>query len=117
MSFIVRCPFCRNELEVPDNMLGRVGKCASCGREIDLEPIDPPVRKPAPRAASGSASNPLSMAAAMIAAKSDTMPKVTWSWAFDFVVKISVAAAVIDGFVAVIVWIIVAMLRMTGPRY
>ena len=116
MSFTVRCPFCKCEMECPDDMLGQVNKCASCGREIDLEPVDPPVRQPAPRAASGSASNPLSMAAAMIAAKSDTMPKVTWSWAFDFVLKLSVAAAVIDGVVLVAILILRAMLD-SGPRY
>ena len=40
MSFIVRCPFCKSEMEAPDDMLGQVGQCVSCGREIDLEPVD-----------------------------------------------------------------------------
>ena len=39
MSFTVRCPFCHAEMECPDDVLGQVGQCVSCGREIDLEPV------------------------------------------------------------------------------
>lgn len=96
MSFTVRCPFCKTEMECPDDALGQVGQCVSCGREIDLEPVDgSPVYQGESAAASPS---PLSVArAAAIASAPSVMPRVTWGWAFDAVFKLTVAILVIDG--------------------
>lgn len=111
MSFTVRCPFCKCEMECPDDMLGQVGQCVSCGREIDLEDDRPPVQADAPRSSAVSAAR-----AAAIAAMPSEMPRVTFSWAFDFVLKITIAAALIDGFLGGMIWLFLFIYRsMTAP--
>lgn len=113
MSFTVRCPFCKTEMECPDEALGQVGICPSCNREIDLDddrtvpPSDP--GDPAAREIRN-------IRAAAIAAAPSVMPRVTWAWAFDFIFKLSVAAAVIDGIVAAGIWILFSLGRMLGNR-
>lgn len=111
MSFIVRCPFCKCEMECPDDMLGQVGQCVSCGREIDLEDDRPPVQADAPHSSAISAAR-----AAAIAAMPSEMPRVTFSWAFDFVLKITVAVVLLDGLCAVLIWSFVYLGRMLGSR-
>ena len=109
MSFTVRCPFCKSEMECPDDMLGQVGECPSCGREIDLDDDRPPVQPSAPHSSAVSA-----MRAAAIAAAPPTMPPVTFAWAFDFVLKITIAAVLIDGIVAAGIWLLFGLGRMLG---
>ena len=107
MSFIVRCPFCKTEMECPDDVFGQVGQCVSCGREIDLEPVDgSPV---CASEAECTSSSPLAVARAA-AVVSSTMPRVTWSWAFSFVWKISVAVAAIDGAVWFAIWLVLYLI-------
>lgn len=103
MSFTVRCPFCKSEMDAPDEALGLVAQCTTCGREIDLEPVDgsPACASEAERASS----SPLAVARAA-AVISSTMPRVTWRWAFDTVWKISIAVATIDGIVWFVIWLI-----------
>lgn len=110
MSFIVRCPFCKEEMECPDNTLGQVAQCISCGREIDLEPVGG-----SPAAADDQTAR--AVRAAAIAGRMDTMPRVTWEWAFEAVWKISIAAAVIDGFIYLIIWLIMALVGQSSHRY
>lgn len=98
MSFSVRCPFCKAEMECPDDMLGQVGQCISCGKEIDLDDD-----RPAAPSDTAAAQAMRTIRAASIAA---TMPRITWSWAFDAVLKITVAVILVDGAVALAVWII-----------
>lgn len=108
MSFIIRCPFCKTEMECPDDMLGQVGQCVSCGQEIDLEPVDSlpaPVRDDDP-----AAREVRTMRAAAIAAMPSEMPRVTWAWAFSFVWKISVAVAAIDGVVWFAIWLVLYLI-------
>lgn len=92
MSFITRCPFCKSEMECPDDLLGKVGVCVSCGREIDLDDDRPaaPGEDPGAQAVR-------TMRAAALAAIPTEMPRVTWGWAFDAVFKLTVAIIVIDG--------------------
>ena len=109
MSFIVRCPFCKAEMECPDDMLGQVGQCVSCGREIDLEPVDG--SSSCSSEAESTASTPLAvMRAAALASITSEMPRVTWAWAFSFVWKISVAAAAIDGVVWFVIWLVLYLI-------
>lgn len=104
MSFTVRCPFCKAEMECPDDVLGQVGQCVSCGREIDLEPVDgSPVSVPYD---DPDAREVRTMRAAAIAAMPSEMPRVTWGWAFDAVLKLTVAIIVIDGALGLILGII-----------
>jgi hypothetical protein len=100
MSFIVRCPFCKSEMDVPNAVRGRVGRCTSCRHEIDMEPVDDPPPAHPNKAESTSLSPVAAARAAVLAAQPTVMPRVTWSWAFDFVLKVSVAAALIDGLLA-----------------
>lgn len=95
MSFTVRCPFCKSEMDCPDDLLGQVGQCPSCGKEIDLDDDRPPARV---QVDSGARSASM-MRAAAIAAAPTTMPRITWSWAFDAVLKLTVAVLVIDGLI------------------
>lgn len=110
--FTVRCPFCKVELEAPDEMRGQVAQCASCGREIDLEPADAPL----PVVADDGGRTVRAIRAATLAVRSDTMPPITWGWAFDFVIKLTVAALVIDGIVAAGIWLLFGLGRMLGNR-
>lgn len=107
MSFIVRCPFCKSEMEAPDDMLGQVAQCTVCNREIDLEPVD---AVPAAPVEDPNAQQIRTARAAAIASIPTTMPRVTWSWAFSFVWKISVAAAAIDGAVWFAIWLILYLI-------
>ena len=108
MSFIVRCPFCKTEMECPDDMLGQVGQCISCGREIDLEPVG---GSPVPAPDDDPAAREVrTMRAAAIAAMPSEMPRVTWAWAFSFVWKISVAVAAIDGAVWFAIWLVLYLI-------
>ena len=52
------------------------------------------------------------MRAAGIAFAPSTMPPITWSWAFDTVIKLSIAIAVIDG----ILWLVISILRQVFGR-
>ena len=106
MSFIVRCPFCKSEMDAPDDALGLVAQCTSCGREIDLEPVDgsPACASESERTSSSS------LAVARAASIAATMPRVTWRWAFDTVWKISIAVAAIDGIVWFIIWLILFLI-------
>lgn len=105
MSFTVRCPFCKSEMDAPDEALGLVAQCTTCGREIDLEPVGGlPVPVPDDDPA---AREVRTMRAAAIAA---TMPRVTWRWAFDTVWKISIAVAAIDGIVWFVIWLILFLI-------
>ena len=92
MSFITRCPFCKSEMECPDKLLGQVGVCVSCGREIDLDDD-----RPAAPGEDPNAQAVRTMRAAALAAMPSEMPRVTWSWAFEAVFKLTVAIVVIDG--------------------
>ena len=76
MSFTVRCPFCKSEMDAPDEALGEVAQCTSCGREIDLEPVN--AAPPAP-VEDPNAHQIRTARAAAIASIPTTMPRVTWS--------------------------------------
>ena len=104
MSFIVRCPFCKSEMECPDDLLGKVGVCVSCGREIDLDDD-----RPAAPGEDPNAQAVRTMRAAALAAMPSEMPRVTWSWAFEAVLKITVAAAVIDGALSALIWMTIRL--------
>ena len=108
MSFIVRCPFCKTEMEAPDDMLGQVAQCTACNREIDLEPVDAVPAAPVENANAQAVRN---MRAASIAAAPAEMPRVTWSWAFDAVFKISVAIFAIWGIVMIVIYLCVFVLN------
>jgi len=41
------CPFCGNELAVPDDLGGARGKCSGCGRMVTLPPAGSPPGQPA----------------------------------------------------------------------
>lgn len=111
MSFTVRCPFCKTEMECSDDMLGQVGVCPACNREIDLDDGLPSESPAAPHISAVSAAR-----AAALAAVPTTMPRVTFSWAFDFVLKITIAAALIDGFLGGMIWLFLFIYRsMTAP--
>ena len=90
MSFKQDCPFCGQTMDVPDELDGEVSNCPGCGQEVCFS------RESSEGGAGRTSAAPLAVAAA-VAARRDIMPEVTWSWAFDFVLKITVAAAVIDG--------------------
>ena len=102
MSFVVRCPFCKAEMECPDDMLGQVGQCISCGKEIDLEDDRPVVPTDDP--------NTQAMQAIRAVSIASTMPRVTWSWAFSFVWKVSIAVAAIDGAVWFVIWLVLYLI-------
>ena len=38
MSFIFKCPYCRQQLNAQDEWAGRQGKCTSCGKQITIQP-------------------------------------------------------------------------------
>ena len=111
MSFIVRCPFCKSEMDAPDEALGLVAQCTTCGREIDLEPADVVPDVPARVPDDPAAQQARMMRAASITA---TMPRVTWSWEFDTVWKISIAIMLIDGFLGLIIYLIRAFLGQSS---
>ena len=103
MSFTTVCQFCKAAMECPDDMLGQVGVCVSCGHEIDLDddrPLEQDVRE------DQAAREVRNMRAAAIAAMPSEMPRVTWGWAFDAVFKLTVAIIVIDGALGLILGII-----------
>lgn len=107
MSFTTVCPFCKAAMECPDDMLGQVGVCVSCGREIDLDddrPVQQNVRE------DQAAREVRNMRAAAIAAMPSEMPRVTWGWAFDAVLKLTVAIIVIDGLLGAAIALLHAVL-------
>jgi len=111
--FEMKCPLCNKLLSVDDDMAGQTATCPGCGGEIVLEPEDAARHAREDSAAASSASRDIqTMRAAGIAFTPTTMPPITWSWAFDFVIKISVAAAVIDG----ILWLVISILRQVFGR-
>ena len=102
--FQMECPFCNKEMNVPDEMAGQTAQCPSCGQEVYLED-----RPPEPRRDDARAQEIRTARAAAVAMQVTTMPKVTWEWAFEFVLKVSVAAAVIDGVLGALVWTALAI--------
>jgi hypothetical protein len=91
-------------MSVPDEMSGQVSPCPKCGEDVYLDPAD------ASRRSSDQRSDQIrAMRAAAIASRPDGMPRVTWEWAFDAVLKITVAAAVIDGALSVLIWMTIRL--------
>ena len=111
MNFTMDCPLCGKTLEVDDSMSGQTAACPECGGEIVLDPDDAArhAREDRARSASKDVQN---MRAAGIAFAPSTMPPITWLWAFDAVLKITIAIAVIDG----ILLLIISILRQVFGR-
>lgn len=108
MLFTVRCPFCKAEMDCPDDVLGQVGQCVSCGHEIDLEPVGGSLE---PTSDDDPAAREVrTMRAAALASIPSEMPRVTWSWAFSFVWKISIAVAAIDGIIWFVIWLVLFLI-------
>ena len=106
MTFDQECPFCGKTVSVPAEMTGQTAQCPNCNQEIYLEEPSPK----SPAADERRADEIRTARAAMIAAMPTTMPKVTMAWAFDFVLKITVAAVVIDGLLSLVLWFIVRVI-------
>ena len=104
--FEMKCPLCNKLLSVDDDMAGQTATCPECGGEIVLDREDAArhAREDRARSASKDVQN---MRAAGIAFAPSTMPPITWLWAFDAVLKITIAIAVIDG----ILWLVISILR------
>jgi len=111
MSFRMDCPLCGKALEVDDDMSGQTATCPECGGEIVLDQDDAArhAREDHARSASKEVQT---MRAAGIAFAPTTMPPITWSWAFDAVLKITIAIAVIDG----ILWLCIRILYQIFGR-
>ena len=108
MSFTMDCPLCGKTLEVDDEMAGQTAACPECGGEIVLDRDDAArhAREDRARSASKDVQN---MRAAGIAFAPTTMPPITWGWAFDTVIKLTIAIVAIDGFVWLLIWIVCYM--------
>lgn len=114
MSFTLECPFCSKQISVPDEMAGQTAPCPSCGQEVYLDDQAAAVDHDEQRRSS----EIRAARAAMIAAMPSEMPRVTMSWAFDFVLKITLAALVVDGILGLIIGVIVFMFKAaTRSRY
>ena len=103
-SFTMNCPFCGRAMTAPEEMAGQTAQCPTCGEEVYLDPGDSARREEERRA-----QEIRTMRAAAVASQPATMPKVTWEWAFEFVLKVSIAAAVIDGIFFGLIWIALAI--------
>jgi len=103
--FEMKCPLCDKLLSVDDDMAGQTATCPGCGGEIVLDRDDAArhAREDHARSASKDVQN---MRAAGIAFAPTTMPPITWGWAFDTVIKLSIAIGVIDG----VVWLCISIL-------
>jgi hypothetical protein len=107
------CPLCGKALEVDDDMSGQTAACPECGGEVYLDPDDAARHAREDRAAASSASRDIqTMRAAGIAFAPTTMPPITWLWAFDTVLKLTIAIAVIDG----ILLLVISILRQVFGR-
>lgn len=109
MSFTVECPFCGKSIEAPDELSGQTAACPFCGQEVYLDEQDAARR----RQEDQRARDVQALRAAAIASQVTTMPRVTWTWAFDCVLKITVAVAVIDGALSALIWMTI---RLFGRR-
>ena len=99
MSFTMECPFCRAKIEAEDEMNGQTAPCPQCGEEVFLDAAD--ARKQALARIESQPRRPsFSGAARAMDSAPAEMPRVTFAWAFEFVLKVSIAAAVIDGLLA-----------------
>ena len=113
MSFNMDCPLCGKTLEVDDDMSGQTAACPECGGEIVLDPDDAARHAREDRAQTASR-DIQTMRAAGIAFSPSTMPPITWSWAFDTVIKLSIAIVAIDGFIWLLIWIVCYMFGLAG---
>ena len=108
MSFEMRCPLCNKMLSVDDSMAGQTAACPECGGEVYLDPEDAARHEREDRAHTASR-EVQTMRAAGIAFAPSTMPPITWGWAFDTVIKLTIAIVAIDGFVWLLIWIVCYM--------
>lgn len=109
--FEMKCPLCNKLLSVDDDMAGQTATCPECGGEIVLDPDDAARHAREDRAQTASR-DIQTMRAAGIAFSPSTMPPITWTWAFDTVIKLSIAIAVIDG----ILWLVISILLQVFGR-
>ena len=113
--FEMKCPLCDKLLSVDDDMAGQTATCPECGGEIVLDPDDAARHAREDRAAASSASRDIqAMRAAGIAFAPSTMPPITWGWAFDTVIKLTIAIVAIDGFVWLLIWIVCYLFGLAG---
>ena len=116
--FEMRCPLCNKMLSVDDSMAGQTAACPECGGEVYLDPEDAARHeredKSLSRALAEQRTDEVKVStlrAAGIAFSSSTMPPITWSWAFDAVIKLSIAIAVIDGLIWILLYMVAYFLR------
>jgi len=117
MSFTMECPFCRARIEAEDEMNGKTAPCPQCGEEVFLDAAD--AQK---QALARLESQPRRISFSEAARAKDSapaeMPGVTMFWAFDFVLKITLAALVVDGILGLIIVAVVFMFKAaTRSRY
>jgi len=109
--FEMKCPLCDKLLSVDDDMAGQTATCPGCGGEIVLNQEDAARHAREDHACSAS-KEVQTMRAAGIAFAPTTMPPITWLWAFDAVLKITIAIAVIDG----VLWLVISILCQVFGR-
>ena len=115
MSFEMRCPLCDKLLSVDDDMAGQTATCPECGGEIVLDRDDAARHAREDRSTRALAEQRTdevkvsTLRAAGIAFAPTTMPPITWGWAFDTVIKLTIAIVAIDGVVWLLIWIVCYM--------
>ena len=119
MSFTMDCPLCGKTLEVDDDMTGQTAACPECGGEVYLDPDDAARHEREDKSLSRALAEQRTdevkasaLRAAGIAFAPSTMPPITWGWAFDTVIKLSIAIGVIDG----VVWLCLSILHDVFSR-
>ena len=106
--FEMKCPLCNKLLSVDDDMAGQTATCPECGGEVYLDPDDAARHAREDRASSASR-DIQTMRAAGIAFAPSTMPPITWGWAFDTVIKLTIAIVAIDGLIWLLILIVCYM--------
>ena len=111
MSFTQDCPFCGQRMEVPDELDGRTSNCPGCGAEVYFSREDAARQRADAPDRDAHADAIKTARAAAVASRPDVMPPITMEWAFQFVIKITFAALVIDVPLYFLIALIVAALR------